>query len=298
MLLIEYLEEAAAYLRERRQKLQKLDDQYRRTYDRDLKVEMGRLRSEAAKKSSEANYQLLLNLDEFRALHKYFPELLQAYMEDEYIGRVVSKKSWLLDYKPIPPQQAAAKLEQLREWRVELKDAKQYLRRWVGSIDTAPIIERYPILRGYVSGKMDKSDALLGIDKADKVLLKEGWLLLISDSLIQIPIAKFMSRINSLRYEESQAKAQAVRSAGKGTVAETNALRKLEEVMKGLHHYEHVLEQVLLANPSYLRSLKKRRSWTSKERSGNLDRIAQGITPRSIKERVWLDDMKKKLEGR
>jgi hypothetical protein len=294
--LREYLEEAAAYLREKKERLKKLDEQYRHIYDHDIKKEMAQVRQEMAKKSSEVTSELLYNLDEFRAVHKYYPELLQAFMEDEYIGKVISGKAWLLDYKPVPPQQAAAKLEQLREWRAQLRDAKKFMRRWVGTVDSKAILATYPVLRGYLSGVVDKEEALHAIAKADKILLKEGWLLLISDSLIQIPIAKFMTKINNLRYEELQAQASLGRSMGKGTVAETVALRKYQEVSKKRQHYERVLIQVLLANPNYLRSLKKKKSWTSRERSGNLDKIAQGITPRTIKERVWLNQMRKKLE--
>ncbi len=296
MLLIEYLEEASEYLREKKERMKKLDEQYRHIYDHDIKKEMAQVRTEMAKKASEVTYELLLNLDEFRALHKYYPELMQAFIEDEYIGKIIAGKAWLLDYKPLPPQQAAAKLSQLKEWRAQLKDAKMFMRRWVGSVDSKAILATYPVLRGYLSGVVDKEEALAAIQKADKVLLKEGWLLLISDSLIQIPIAKFMQKINDLRYQELQAQASLARASGTGTVAETSALRKYQEIAKKKQHYERVLVQVLLANPSYLRSLKKKKNWTSRERSSNLDKIAQGVTPHSIKERVWLNQMRKKLE--
>ena len=295
-MLVDYLEESAAYLRDRKQRLKKLDSQYRRIYDHDIKKEMALLRREIARKTSEINYELLLNLEEFHALYKYYPELLQVYMEDEYIGKILSRKAWLLDYKQLPPEQAAAKLAQLRDWRAQLKDAKHFLRRWTGTVDSKAIIATFPILRGHLSGVLDKIEATKAIEEADKVLLKEGWLLLIGDSLIQIPIAKFMAKINQLLFEEMQAKADATRSIGKGTVAETVALRKLQGIMKKKQHYERILTQVLLANPAYLRSLKKKKSWTSREASGNLDKIAKSITPRSIKERVWLDLMRKKLE--
>lgn len=276
--------------------MRKLDEQYRHIYDQDIKREMAEVRNEIAKKASEVKFELLLNLDEFRALHKYYPELLQTFMEDEHIGKIISRKAWLLDYKPLPPQQAAAKLEQLKMWRMQLRDAKQFMRRWIGTVDSKAIVATYPVLRGYISGAVDKSEVLAAIAKADKLLLKEGWLLLISDSLIQIPIAKFMNKINDLRYQELQAKAALARAMGTGTVPETIALRKLEEVSKKRQHYERVLTQILLANPAYLRSLKKKKSWTSRERSSSLDKLVQGITPRSIKERVWLNQMRKKLE--
>lgn len=295
-LLIEYLEEAAAYLREKRGKLKKLDEQYRRIWDRDIKKEMFQTRQDISKKSSEVNNELLLNLEEFRAIHKYFPELLQAYMEDEHIGKTLQKKAWLLDYKPLAPKAAAARLAQLQEWRSQLRDAKEFLKRWVGTVNARAFVATYPILRNYLSGTMDKIDALSAIATADKTLLKEGWLILISDSLIQIPVAKFMSKINALRIEEMDARAGLARAQGRGTVAETAALRKFQEIIKRKQHYEKVLTQLFLANPDYLRQQKKKKNWLAREKAGNLDKIVQGITPHTIKERVWLNAMRKKLD--
>jgi hypothetical protein len=296
MLLIEYLEEAAAALREMKEKLKKLDLQYRRIWDRDIKKEMAQTRIEIAKKSSEVTGELLLNLDEFRALHKYFPELLSAYMEDEYIGKVIQKKAWLLDYRPIPAEKAAARLAQLREWRAQLRDAKKFLKMWVGTVNARSFVATYPVLRSHMQGDMDKIDALAAIADVDKVLLKEGWLILISDSLISIPIAKFMTNINALRIEEMEAKTGVLRAQGRGTVTETTALRKFQEVNRKKLHYERVLTQLFLANPNYLRLQKKKKNWLAREKAGNLDKIVQGITPRTIKERVWLNQMRKKLE--
>ena len=293
-LLIDYLEEATGYLRERKEKVKKLDAQFRKIYDSDLKHEMAETKREIAKKSGEVTTELLYNLEEFRALHKYFPELLQIYMEDEYIGRIISKKAWLLDYHSLPPAEAAAKLNQLKEWRSQMREAKRSLKGWVGTIDSKSFSATYPLLKGHISGDMYKSDVEAQIEKVDKILLREGWLLLISDSLIQIPIAKFMTQINQLRFEEAQAKSDSIRARGRGTVAETAALRKLQSLQKRRLHYERALTQLLLANPGFLKQAKKKKNWLSREKAGNFERLIAGITPHTIKERVWLNEMKKK----
>jgi hypothetical protein len=297
MLLVDYLEEATAYLREKRERLQKLDQQFRKIYDRDLKKEMATIKVDIKKKSSEINYQLLLNLEEFRALNKYYRELLQAYMDDENIGKVISKKSWLLDFRSVPPKQAAARLEQLRYWRGKLREAKKFLKKWVGRVDARSITATYPVLKGYMSGEMDREEAIATVDKVDNILLREGWLILISDSLIQIPLAKFLSMVTSLRYQEAQAQADLRRATGRGTVAETAALRKYQEIFRKRQHYESAITQILLANPDYLRSLKKKKSWLSRDRSGYFEKMVETIVPHRIKERVWLNEMNKKLSG-
>jgi hypothetical protein len=298
MLLIDYLEDAAEYLRKKTEKLQKLDEQYRHSYDRDLKREMGLVRQEIRKKRAEITTELLVNLEEFRYLKKYFPELLQTFMEDEYIGNVLSRKAWLLDFEQLPPQQAAAKLEQLKIFRAQLKDAKKFLKKWVGKVGARAFVATYPALKGHLKKDMEKDEVLEIIDEADKQLRREGWLLLITDSLIQIPTSKFLDKIRKFKYEEMMAEAASNRAKGRGTIAEANALRKLKKVRRRLEHYENVLKQVLLTNPSYLREIKKKKQWLSREKGGTLEKFAEKVTPHKVKERSWLNDMKKRIEGR
>ncbi len=293
-LLIDYLEESAAYLREKRERLRKLNAIILHVYDTNLKREMAELRRDIAKKNSEVTTELLFSLTEFRALHKYFPELLAVYMEDENVGRLLSKKEWLLDYTPLPPKAAAARLAQLKEWRSQLREAKRSLGKWVVTVNAKEFVRAYPVMKAYLKTDMNKADVRVEIEKVDKILLREGWLLLISDSLIQIPISKFMSQINSLAFEELQAKGEFARTKGRGTVAETAALRKLQSIQAKRAHYERILTQVLLANPDFLRSAKKR-SWLSREKTGNFERLVASITPRSIKERAWLDEMRERI---
>lgn len=298
MLLVDYLEDAAAFLRSKRKRLEELNVLHRKMYDRDIKKEMLDIKKEIAKKTSEIYHELLVNLDEFRAIHKYYPELLEAYLEDEYIGKIISKKMWLLHFQPIPPQQAAERLEQLRMARAQLRDAQRLARGWVGTMNSRSLVRTYPILQGQIEEDMDKHDVLEIIEKLDKELLKEGWLVLLSDSLIEIPIAKFMTKTNQFRIQELHAEKELLDTRGRGTIAETAALRKFQDFKRKRKHYEKMVKQVLLANPGHLLLLKRKKHWLSREKQGNLDKIVHMVTPHSIKERAWLNDMKKKLEGK
>ncbi len=295
MLLIEYFEEAARYLKERNEAKKRLEDQYRRAYDRDIKKEISIINKEIKKKNSEITGQILLNLDEFRYLDKYFPDLLATYMEDEDIGKVISKKAWLLRYSPLPPKEAAMRLQQLRMMRSQLKQAKKFLRRWTGTIESQAFSATFPLLRGRLRGRLEKDEVERIIDDVDKELIREGWLVLITDSLIQIPIAKFTNKLLLLQYKEVEAAAGLSRAKGRGTRMEVNAYRKYRKVMGEKAHYEAVLMQVLLANPGYLRSLKRKGHWLSRKRKGPIDKLVKNLTPHTVKERVWLDEMNKKL---
>ncbi|MFH1785264.1 MAG: hypothetical protein ABH842_02460 [Candidatus Micrarchaeota archaeon] len=295
MLLVEYLEEASEYIKDRMIQIQKLERKFHDVYDRDLKRETMILRREVSKKRGEVIDQLLLNLDEFRALHKYHPELLSVIMEDKYVGPIVSKKAWLLDFNQVPPQEASVKLEQLVEWRMQIKAARESLRGWVGKVNARAMDANFPVLRGFINKDMMKADALDAIKEAEKVVLREGWLLLISDSLIQIPIAKFMTKINHYTYEQNTAKSYLYRVLGKGTVVETAAQRRLEEVTRKKERYERILRQILLTNPSYLRKIKQKKAWLSKEKPTGLEKFVQTITPHTLRERAWLNEMKRKF---
>jgi len=294
-LLIDYLEDSSAYIRERKQTLHKLERQYRQMYSRDTKKEMHDIEEDIRRKQAELTQELLTRLEELRFLKKYFPDLLQTYMEDEYVGKTITRKAWLLDFQEIPPQQAAAGLAALRAQRAKVRQARNFVKRWVGPLNMRSFLATYPFLRGQVRAQMDKEDVLAAVDKADRVLRRQGWLLLLTQSLIGIPLAKFMARLAQFRYQEAEAQRDCQRTRGQGSVAEVGSLRKLEKARRGREHYGNVLKQILLANPDYLRSIKKSRNWLSRKKETDLQRLAETVNPFTVHERAWLDEMKKRL---
>jgi hypothetical protein len=293
-LLVDFLDTASSYISERREKLKKLESKYRNIYDPDIMREMKSLRSEIARKRSDVRNELFFNLEEFRALEKYFPELLKAFMEDEYIGKTLTDKAWLLAFRPLPAAQAAAKLQELRDLRGQLRDAKKSIRGY-GTVNTMRLVTNYPILAGQVQGQMDKKDIIAVIDKLDSLIKKEGWLTLLSDSLIKIPLTKYMNKILALRYEELTAKADSLKLRGKGTVAEAKVLRTVQELTPKRERYERMMTHMLLANPSYLNSIRNKKAWTSREKADAIEKFAKAITPHRIKERAWLNEMNKRI---
>jgi hypothetical protein len=294
-LLIDYLEKAAAWFRAKKERLRKLDEQYRHAYDRDLKREMAITRQEIRKKSAEVGDELMYDLEELHYLKTYYPELLATFAEDETIGPLLRKKDWLLDFRPLPPQEAAMRLEQLKQWRAQLRDAKRSL-RGAGRVDTVSLTANYPLLNGHVKGQMDRPDVLAVLAELDHLLLRQGWLLLLTDTLIEVPLTRFVVKLNQLRYDETVARNEISRVRGKGTMAEANAHRKLRDLTRSREHYERMIRQLLLANPGYLRSLKKK-DWLARGKHNVLQRMAEGVTPHTVKERLWLNEMRKRLDG-
>jgi hypothetical protein len=295
MLLIEYLENASEYLRKKTESRNKLEAQYRRLYDRDIKREIAVINREIAKKKSEVNNELLLNLEEFRYLDKYFPELLEAFMEDDYVGTILSKKAWMLRDLKVGAKEAAQRLQFLTHKRAQLKDAKRFLKKWIGSVDSRAFCATFPALKGHLEADLEKDEVARIIDDADAKLRREGWILLVTDSLIRIPIAKFSNKFVKYKYREMEAQAKMKRARGKGTVSEAAALREYKKVSRRKSHYENLLIQILLANPPYLRALKKKKDWLSRKKGGVVEKIAELVTPHQVKERAWLNEMSKKL---
>ncbi len=295
MLLIEYLENAAEYLREKTERRSKLEAQYRRLYDRDIKREISEISKEIAQKKSEITNELLLNLEEFRCLEKYFPELLQAFMDDPYIGKIISKKAWLLRDLKLGPRDAAQKLQFLSLKRSQLKDAKRFLKKWVGPVESRAFCATFPVLKGHLDEDLEKDEVAKIIDDADSKLRREGWTLLVTDSLIKIPISRFSTKLVKYRFQEMEAQTKVKRARGKGTVREAAALREFKKASRKKTHYENLLIQILLANPRYLRSIKQKKDWLSRKKGGVVEKIAENIVPKQVKERAWLNEMKKKL---
>ncbi len=296
MLLIDYFEETAAYVAERKLKMNLLEKQYQKTFDRSVKQEIALLRTEIRKKLSELKVELLRRLEELHYLRVYFPELLGIYLEDPHIGKIISKKMWILDFKPMSPEEARVRLDELRFMRFQLRQARKSLIGRPGLLDADKLLKNFPMLRGQFSGKVRREEIREAIDKIDQLLLREGWLILLNEQLIEIPLAKFTNRLVHLRYEEKLALLKLNESKERGMVAHANAVRSLEAVQRKIQHYESVIRQLLLANPVYLSSLKRSTDWLARKKKTELQKIAETIAPHKVKERAWLNQMKKRVE--
>ena len=212
-LLIEYFSEAEEYVREKKEKLKELELQFRRVSDSDIKREINIISREIDKKLSEIKDTILLNLDEFRYLQKYYPNLFSVFVEDQYIGPTISSKLWLLEVRRLSPEEASIQLQQIKQWRDSLRDAKKMLKGWYGKVEYRSFVATYPILRGIINSDMEKEDVLEAISGLDKMFKKQGWALLISDSLIKIPLSRYVDLLKQAAYEERDRKSTRLNSS-------------------------------------------------------------------------------------
>ena len=294
-LLIEYFSEAEEYVREKKEKLKELELQFRRVSDSDIKREINIISREIDKKLSEIKDTILLNLDEFRYLQKYYPNLFSVFVEDQYIGPTISSKLWLLEVRRLSPEEASIQLQQIKQWRDSLRDAKKMLKGWYGKVEYRSFVATYPILRGIINSDMEKEDVLEAISGLDKMFKKQGWALLISDSLIKIPLSRYVDLLKQAAYEERLALDKTKKTAVRGTVAEAISKKEYDKAFKKRLHYELMIRQILLSNPEYLRSIKKNKSWLSSNKKTVLSATASTITPKTVREKAWFDEMKKKV---
>ncbi len=294
-LLVDYLEDSAEFLSEKRKRLRELNRQYNEVYDKQLREEMDRVRRDIGKKRAEIVEMLYENVDELRYLKKYFPELLDVFMDDENIGRILKKKSFLFeDVKPLGEKEAMKKLGGIKEKRRQLRDAKKFLHKWTGTISGRQLGATYPVLKDKITGSVDKEEAIEVIKKINGKLRREGWMVLINSPFIVDPLQRLMGRKKMLEFAELQKRKACEEAEGRGTAAEYTAKKNLENVEREKAHVGRMIKHILLTNPEFLSSLKKAKGW-SRGRANPLEGIAEKIPLNRIREKIWMEKMKKRL---
>jgi len=294
-LLIDYLEDAEDKLRNKTEKLQRMNREYRESFDRDLRQEIDSLRKELRKARSEIVEMIYVNMDEFRCLHKYFPDLLEVFFEDDYLGKTLSKKRWLLSFQNMKPAELQAKLMQIRGRRTMLRHAKKELRKRGRTEVTKQFFSTFPSLKGKVKAGMSREEALSVISGIDDSLRKDGWAIMVNSHLIESAIARFWQKVEIARAEEAAVLRNVEMARGRGTVAEHNAKNKLRAAQRRMRKAEKKLAHLMMANPEFLKNLKKNTGWTKKGAKNPLEEFARTIKMKRVKEKPWLEHMNKKL---
>ena len=95
-LLIEYLEEETGNLVKLRENVKNLMHEFIKTGDPDLRKEVAKAKRELRIRHAEIMDYLLVHLEEIYYFQRYYPDLLQTFVEDPIIGPLISKRLWLL----------------------------------------------------------------------------------------------------------------------------------------------------------------------------------------------------------
>ncbi len=291
-LLIDIIEETVDELREKTAKLRKLNRKFREYYDRDLKREMNLLMKDIRKIKSAFEDKLYVHMDEFRNIKKYYPVLLDVYLDDPYIGQTIKSKMWLLEFRDLPEAEAQYSLRKIKEKRDELRNARKELSKRGRLRINEDFLEDFPFLADDLSPGMLREEALDVIEEQNRKLKREGWLVLISSCFIGNVANAMCQRLEKAKQMVKKCKEMEEESEGRGTIAESNAKRKLDKVKKKKNSLSRKLAHLLQSNPAFLRSLKKGGGF---KRVSFLQSFAKEINQKSVREKPWLEKMKERL---
>ncbi len=293
-LLIDYLEESETELRELTLKLNKMSKEYQDSYGRDIRDEIDTIRKEIRKKRHEITERLYESMEEFRYLKRYFPELLEVFLEDEHLGKTLAKKVWLLDYMPMKREDASAELSAIRKERSDLRAARMELAKKGREIVSKHFIEQHPMLKGRVKPGASRDMTEDAIAELDQELRQKGWVVLLQPSFIEAPANRILGRIQMASAEERMRMDAVDEAKDKGSVAEHNARKRLQTAAKTRKRLERKLSHLLLSNPDYLKDLKKSKGW-DRGKANPLKEFAKTVKMKTVKEKPWLEKMGKKL---
>lgn len=299
-MLIDYLENAAAEMKILGERLHTLDKEYRISYDRQVREEMARIKKEMRKKRSEIKEMIYLNLTEFRLIKKHFPLLLDVLLEDEWIGNALKTKVWLLDFKKLHKAECEKKLKKIKEHRGQLKEAREFIKGWVGKIDARSLTATWPALKGILVGESEKDDVLTAIDEADKKLRIEGWLLLFNEPFILGVLKRFIKRLKKATEEEYEKRTLMMKNEGKGSVAEYDAMKEFQKAKMKRARLERLCSHLLMVNQQFFENIKKGQMqtvWLDRESEDFVKKLFKNKNIPKIDENKWIREMKKRIEG-
>ncbi len=296
-MLVDYLEESSVSLRDLEQKLVKLDKDYKLFLDRDIKDQMNLVKKDIRKTWSMSVDYIYKHLQEFFLLKKHFPNFFQMLKEDQSLGKVIEKIEWLLDFKKLDHAACQQELAKLKEQRKQLRDVKDFLRKWVGRIDRKSLIATWPFLKAELKTDLDKDEVLEIIKRKNRELRRKGWLILLNEPFIFYALDRLLSKLKKFKQVEADKRTEFEKLRGRGIYAQSEVEKKLKEAARKRRKMERKCEHLLLANYEYFQKLKKQKvTWRDKTANLFLTDLVEKIDAKLIDEKRWVVEMNKKLQ--
>ncbi len=292
-MLIDYLETSSEELHILEERIQKLDEEYRKCFDKQIRQEMDSIRKEIRHKKTEVYERIIKDVQEIYLLKKHFPQLLDVFLEDKQIGMILHRKSWLFEFRNI--KATDKELTEIKKKRKELSDARDFLKKWVGKIDSKSLTATWPMLKGKIKDENDKDEVMTVILEEEESLKRQGWLVMLHEPHIIKPLKKIIEKLKKASEDAAQKSVDLGKSKGNGTTAEYNATKALREAQKKKRIAEKECRHLLYANPEFLMKLKTETKWNKMKVDIFANNFIKKIEYLPIKEDVWLREMKKKI---
>lgn len=295
-MLVDYLENASQELREITERIHATDAEYRKSFDKQLRQEMQEIKKELRKKRYDIYEEISKNIQELYLIKKYFPELLDVFIQDEYLGAIIKRKVWILKFKKLTKDQVEKCIKDVKDRRKQTKEVKKFLKKWVGTIDARSMEATWPVLKGKLDIAQDKEDAMEKVDEIDRELRREGWALLLNESHINKYLKRMFVKFEKATSDTVEKKGILEKSTGKGTLVESNAMKEFKKADKTRRKMERLCKHILFSSPDVLINLKNGKTdWRSAGGSIFMNNFVKKLDFKKINEDQWLREMKKKI---
>ncbi|NYZ77742.1 hypothetical protein H0O02_05525 [Candidatus Micrarchaeota archaeon] len=149
-------------------------------------------------------------------------------------------------------------------------------------------------LRDVVIPDLERQYAKEIIRKMDVERRKQGWAVIIGSPLVAGPLQALIAKRRMAELAAEEKRNAYEKAAGRGTGAEYTAKKNLENAEAEKNRIDRIIRHIMLTNPDFVSSLKKGRGWT---RGGStpLAKMAEQVPIKRIREKAWLERMRKKL---
>ena len=294
-MLIDYLEDATQELRTLEERLISLGREYQIMRDPETRDQMAQLKKELKKKKFQLLEYLYEHLQELTFLKKNFPEYVTVLLEEPSLSEILNRISWLFDYKELPSQECTQALLAIKKERKQLRDARDFLKKWVGPIDQKSLVATWPLLKGELRPNMDTDEIVAVIKKKNKELRKKGWLIMIHEPFIKVILDKISERIKALKKTEFEKQTELKKGIDQGIYKQETLLKERKKTEKERIGLERRFKHILLAGYPYLFKLKQQKTWREEKGDLFLSGLVRTIPTSALDEKLWLKEARKKL---
>ncbi|MGV8176873.1 MAG: hypothetical protein ACP5NX_03670 [Candidatus Bilamarchaeaceae archaeon] len=299
-MLIQDLDNLSKDMKEISERIHKLNKEYRTVYDRAVMEDIRREKTALVKKKLEVIEAIYENLEELRLLKRHFPQLYSVLLEDPYIGKLLKRKGWLLDFQRLDEKAAKKRMDEVKAKRGQIRDANVFLKKWVGAIDSKSLTSTWPELSIVLAGidKIDKDELQRMLSDHDRRLRREEWLVSLNKPFVLELVKARLKRLYGLSQKREDAERIMHSSAGLGTVTEYSTKQSYEKALAEEKRYERKCRHMVVVNQEFMDEfLSPKVVWREKPVRDFIANNKTFLKAKRINELEWLGRMRKEVSS-
>lgn len=299
-MLIQGLDNISKEMGEISERIHVLNKEYRTVYDRAVMEDIRREKTALVRKKLEVIEAIYENLDELRLLKKHFPQLYSVLLEDRYIGKLLKRKAWLLDFQRLDEKAAKKRMDEVKAKRGQIRDADMFLKKWVGVIDSKSLTSTWPELSIVLAGidRIDKDELQRMLTDHDRRLRREEWLVSLNKPFVLELVKGRLKRLYGFSLKRGDAERIMHSSAGLGTVTEYSAKQSYEKALAEEKRYERKCRHMVVVNGEFMDEfLSPKVVWREKPVRDFIANNRSYLKAKRINEMEWLGRMRKEVSS-